>query len=233
MSNYKIDTDKLIVGGIETVKFDPSKVILVSDEDSICKYSNNANRTIVYKYDDVELSHKIYDLNFSCGWTDTRVKNEGKRKNLSGLTLVFRKSSGLRKRPNKEEYTQTSLDNHKKHAKLLDQYDVDYATEQFKKAILNFEQWYVDNQIKQTVERYSSVNGWQFDDEQEIVDMDNEIVELQNKLKELKNKRFDKKCDLVLNYIKNEEEKIHVDFKQPLIEAVNIKRQEGFKSSFF
>jgi len=91
----------------------------------------------------------------------------------------------------------------------------------------------VDNQIKQTVERYSSVNGWQFDDEQEIVDMDNEIVELQNKLKELKNKRFDKKCDLVLNYIKNEEEKIHVDFKQPLIEAVNIKRQEGFKSSFF
>jgi hypothetical protein len=239
MSNerYTIETHKIITSGIERVEFDPSKVRLMKDADEVSSYHNEAERFMFYKYEDIEVALKIYDLGFSLGWGKTKVEGgsayASRRDNVNGLSLFKRISTKLRKRPNKDEYSQASLDKHKKRAESLDQYDLNYAKEQFALAIKEFNEWYVEEQIKRTVNRYSDIGQWKFDTDKVIVDMNQDIADLSDKIKELKQKRFDKKCELVLNSIESKDESINGELRQPLIEEINKQRGEGYKGSFF
>lgn len=233
MDRFRIDTDKLITSGLDKIQFDPKKVVRVKLEDIRSEYSKEARRVVIYKYEDMELALKMFDLGYSNGWNDTAVSVDFyRRSNVDGLLIQKRIVSKLRKSPN-GGFTKKSLERHEERVKNLDQYDMDYATEQFRQAIEHFNKWYVDEQTNKIVERYSEVGNWKYEKEEEITKMDEEIEQLRDRLSNLIDKKFDKMCDVLLQSIKSESLPINEDFKQPLIEAVKQKREEGYKRPFF
>ena len=239
MSNerFRISTNKIIENGIERVEFDPSKVKLIKDTNEIDTFRNEAERFMFYKYEDAEIALKIYDLGYCLGWGSTKVEGGSsycsRRDNISGLNLFKRIATKLRKRPNRNEYSQASLDKHKERAESLDKFELNWAINQFSMVVHEFNEWYVEKQTSETINRYSEVNMWTFTDDKEIVDINLEIKKSTEKIKELKKKRFDMKCELVLNSIQDEETKINDELKQPLIDSINKQREKGEQELYF
>tara|TARA_R100000951_G_scaffold101420_1_gene92984 strand:+ start:41754 stop:42461 length:708 start_codon:yes stop_codon:yes gene_type:complete len=234
MSNFRIEPNKLIESGIDRVKFDPSKVKLDSDEDYNSTHSNTATRSVRYSYGDAELGNKILGLGGYCiQWSETKVVNNGDRWKSTGLYLARAVKTQLRKRPNKSEFTQKSLDSHAQRAKVLDDADLAWATEQFKIAVEHFNAWYVDEQVKKVSKAFSSPSTWNFKAEADIEEMEIQLQELALRRKLLKKKVFDRKCDLMVQFVKDTEERVSQDFKQPIIEAIIAQKSEGESDSFF
>jgi uncharacterized coiled-coil DUF342 family protein len=117
---------------------------------------------------------------------------------------------------------------------MVDKYtDVDFITEELRKLISDFNKWYAEEQRNKVVKAYSDIYSWKWETVEEIVAMDEEIKAMQEKLNELRNKKFDRQCTLAVEFVKDKAEKIAEEFKQPLIEAINEKRAEGYQSPFF
>ena len=116
---------------------------------------------------------------------------------------------------------------------LTESVDVDFIAEELQKLIADFNEWYAEEQKKKVVSTYGDIYGWKWETVEEIVNMDVEIKALEEELKQLRNKKFDRQCTLAVEFVKDKAEKIAEEFKQPLIEEINRKRVEGYKSPFF
>lgn len=64
---------------------------------------------------------------------------------------------------------------------------------------------------------------------EDIEKFDIEIQQLEEQLKALKNKRFERKCDLASECVRNEDY-VHEDFKQLLLDAILKEKLGGYKS---
>lgn len=230
---YRIRPHQLVESGIKRVKFDESKVVLQTSSEELGGWSNTAETFLSYVYDDKELSLMISDLRYHMPWTDTCVKNNigSFRKDPKGLLITKSIKTKLRKKPNKDEYTDNSIADHRRRAAKLDRYDLQYAKDEFRQAIEAFNKWYVEEQTKEVVNRFSDIDAWKFDEEADIKEMSEEIQTLKARIKELQNKRFQRKCDLITTWIENDEEKISDDFKSLIANEVKNKKEQGYKDA--
>jgi len=234
MSNFRININDMIKNGIDRIVFDPSKVSILSDYDEISDYRKVATRRISYTYDDSDLSNKIESLHgFHLSHVDTKVKVNGDRWNTNGLALSKTIATKLRKKPNTDAYTDNSMEKHKERVSKMHDFDKDFAVEQFKLVVERFNDWYVEEQIREFTKELSCAMVWDFNDEKEIVDFDKEIMDFDKEIDVLKQKRAaikDKKLDtqysLMLKYINSEKETISNDLRKPLMDTIEAKRSQ-------
>lgn len=236
--NYRIMAQDIIEKGIQQVEFDPSKITTFVSDKSIGEWNSEGYQRVTVKYEDEDLAQLMAENNYHIDWAETIFKGgQQARYSSDRKSIDFHKSVSvkLRKKPNVKEYTQKSIDQFEEKAKaMVDKYtDVDFLSEELQKLIANFNEWYAEEQKKKVVSTYGDIYSWKWETVEEIVTMDEEIKVMQEKLNELRNKKFDRQCTLAVEFIKDKAEKIAEEFKQPLIEEIERKRVEGYKSPFF
>ena len=235
--DYRINAQDIVEKGIQQVEFDPTKVELFVDDEYFCKYRNCGRQTVRVKYNDEDLARLMGENNYSITWAKTIFNEDQQERYYNRKGIVFRKSieSNLRKKPNVDgQYTENSIKKFKDKAKeMIDKYNLKFVTDEVEKLIAHFNEWYAEEQKKKVVSAYGDIYAWKWETVEEIVDMDVEIKALEEELKQLRNKKFDRQCTLAVEFIKDKAEKIAEEFKQPLVDEINRKRAEGYKSPWF
>jgi len=234
MGNFTINVNRILTHGLETVDFDPSKVALSFDETRMT-YNQCSSRTIIYKYVDNDLTDRIDSINFSTQWGDTFVRTShsgyGDKRNDCLILKGYRESK-LRKRPNSGGFTKNSIEKAEVELAKLDRYTLEYATNQFKLLVEEFNAYYVEKQNERVMEAFSTTDGWNFETDVDLVALDLKTKVKEAELRELREIRFQKKNDLMIDFIDNDSS-VFPKFRQPLIEAITKKREEGFKNNRF
>ena len=235
--DYRINAQDIVEKGIQQVEFDPTKVELFVEDEHFCKYRNCGRQTVRVKYNDEDLARLMGENNYSITWAKTIFNEDQQERYYNRKGIVFRKSieSNLRKKPNVDgQYTENSIKKFKDKAKeMIDKYNLKFVTDEVEKLIAHFNEWYAEEQKKKVVSAYGDIYAWKWETVEEIVDMDVEIKALEEELKQLRNKKFDRQCTLAVEFIKDKAEKIAEEFKQPLVDEINRKRAEGYKSPWF
>lgn len=236
-NRYMIEPRKLIEQGVETIVFDPNKVIVF--QTSMDARGNEGVSYIGFKYMDAKVELLMRDLGYSHDLNDSDLRkgrsfDHNKREDVDSIFFSRTVKAKLRYKKLSRDHTTKSLKEYEEKSKaFFDKYNLEYAKQQFKIAVEHFSQWYVDRQLEKTVIEFSNVSAWDFNTVKEIQDMDEEIKELNAKLQALKKKRFDKKCDLAVKHIEDNNGEVHGDFKKPLVQAIELNRLKGEKRDLF
>lgn len=236
--DYRIMAQDIVEKGIQQVEFNPDLIDVFVSDKQIGDWGGEGYQRVSVAYKDEDLAQLMAVNNYYIDWAKTIFRGEHQDRYSSDRKAIkFHKSvtEKLRKKPNVKGYTQKSIDAFEEKAKaIVDKYtDVDFITEELKKLIADFNEWYAKEQKKKVVSTYGNIYSWKWETVEEIVAMDEEIKAMQKKLDELRNKKFDRQCTLAVEYVKDKAEKIAEEFKQPLIEEIERKRVEGYKSPFF
>jgi hypothetical protein len=235
--DYRIYAQDIVESGIKQVKFDPSNVEIKVESEYFSDYSPTAEQRIVIFYKDQDLARLMGIQNYSVSWAKTIFKSDHQKRtwDREGLVHYSYVESRLRKKPNVEgEYTENSIKAFKEKAKAIrEKYNVEFVNEQIEKLIADFNGYYADKQRKEVIRVYGDIYAWKWETVEEISDMDIQIKVMEEKLKQLRNQKFDKQCEYVVKFVMDKAEKISDDFKQPIIDEVNKKRAEGYKSPWF
>jgi hypothetical protein len=235
--DYRIYAQDIVESGIKQVKFDPSNVEIKVEGEYFSDYSPTASQRIIITYKDKDLARLMGIQNYSVSWAKTIFKAQDQKRtwDREGIVHYSYVESRLRKKPNVDgEYTENSINKFKERAKARrEKLNVEFVNEQIEKLIAEFNEYYADKQRKEVVRVYGDIYAWKWETVEEINDMDIQIKVMEEKLKDLRNKKFDRQCDYVVQFVKDKAEKISEEFKQPIIDAVNEKRAEGYKSPWF
>ena len=236
--NYRIDAQDIVEKGIQQVEFDPSKIKVIVSDKNIGEWGSEGCQRVTVKYLDEDLAQLMAENNYYIDWAKTIFRGgQQARYSSDRKSIDFYKSVSvkLRKKPNVKGYTQKSIDQFEEKAKaMVEKYtNVDFIAEELQKLIANFNEWYAEEQKKKVVSTYGDIYGWKWETVEEIVAMNEEIKALEEELKQLRNKKFDRQCTLAVEFIKDKAEKIAEEFKQPLVDEINRKRAEGYKSPWF
>jgi hypothetical protein len=239
MSNeYYIRAHDIIEKGVKQVEFDPSKLKVTVSDRNYGEWGNEGYQRVFVEYQDEDLAQIMAYNNYHINWSETIFKAVHQARYTSDRkSIVFfkRVEHKLRKKPNVKGYTDKSIKEFDEKAdKVVETYtDVDFLHTELKKLFKHFNEWYAEEQKKKVVETYGDIYGWKWETVEEIVAMDEEIKAMQKKLDDLRNKKFDKQCSFAVEFVKDKAEKIAEEFKQPLIDEIERKRMEGYKSPFF
>jgi len=236
--DYRIMAQDIIESGVRQVEFDPDKIEITVSDRIIGDWGGDGYQRVLVQYKDEDLAQIMAINNYSINWAKTIFKSDHQasyssdRKEILFMTSTTCK---LRKKPNVKGYTQKSIDAFEEKAdEMIEKYtNVDFLHEEFKKLFAHFNEWYEEEQKKKVVETYGNIYGWKWEKVEEIKAMNEEIKAMEEKISQMKQKRFDRQCTLAVEFVKDKAEKIAEEFKQPLIEAINEKRAEGYKSPFF
>ena len=233
----RIDVYELVKSGFKTIEFDPSKVKLKTNDTFIPRIDaalagNIAHRKVCYIYDCDESPRVMWDANYSMRWGDTKVfLHKGFRGGMDMFSVV-KVETPLRKRPNKNQWSKSTLAKHEDRASTLDKYTLSWAIEEFKTAFEDFNKWYKEEQTKEVVERFGKVSVWDFKEDSSIVEYDAQIKSLEGTIKALREERFKEKTRLVVNCIVNDSENISDDFKEPLLAKIEEEKSKGYVDRF-
>jgi flagellar hook-basal body complex protein FliE len=236
--DYRIHASDIVEKGVQQVVFNPDLIEVFVSDKQIGEWGGEGYQRVSVVYKDEDLAQLMAVNNYYIDWAKTIFKGDHQdryRHNRKAIKFHKSLSVKLRKKPNVKGYTQKSIDAFEEKAKaMVDKYtDVDFITEELRKLISDFNKWYAEEQRNKVVKAYSDIYSWKWETVEEIVAMDEEIKAMQEKLNELRNKKFDRQCTLAVEFVKDKAEKIAEEFKQPLIEAINEKRAEGYQSPFF
>jgi hypothetical protein len=236
--DYRIMAQDIVEKGIQQVEFNPDLIKVSVSDRTIGDWGNEGYQRVFVSYNDEDLAQIMAINNYHINWAETIFKGQHQATYSSDRKSIdFSKSVTvkLRKKPNVKGYTQKSISEFEEKANaMVEKYsNVDFIAEELQKLIAHFNEWYAEEQKKKVVSTYGDVYAWKWETVEEIVAMDEEIKAMQKKIDELRNKKFDRQCTLAVEYVKDKAEKIAEEFKQPLIDEINRKRVEGYKSPFF
>lgn len=225
--SFRIEPRNIIETGIDRIEFDASKVKLISDtNDDDPSWGNEAEKQIIFAYEDAEICQKITDLSYSFRWGKTCVQGAWDRWKAHKFTIVKKATTKLRKKKGGKEWTDNSRIAHLDNAKRLDKFDLEWAIEEFEYAFHEFNQWYEDEQRKAVKRVYGGVSSYKFD-EPEVVTLQEQYSELRKQIQELNVKITQTKYNVLLKKLKADKMGVSPDFKEDLIEELEKNKLEN------